>query len=101
MIIAREIGRLMIFVFLYFLNLIYTISNTVSSKKTSYFCKKVLHYFNVYALIDLSNNKKQKKENKKMSPETNNIETWNQPRTTEQLLGFIARREAEIFSTEA
>ncbi len=36
-----------------------------------------------------------------MSPETNNIETWNQPRTTEQLLGFIARREAEIFSTEA
>ena len=36
-----------------------------------------------------------------MSPEISKIETWNQPRTTEQLLGFIARREAEIFSTEA
>jgi hypothetical protein len=35
-----------------------------------------------------------------MNPETDNIETWNQPRTTEQLLGFIARRETEIFSTE-
>jgi len=32
-----------------------------------------------------------------MSPETN-IDTWNQPRSAEQLLGFIARREAEIFS---
>lgn len=27
-------------------------------------------------------------------------ETWDQKRSTEQLLGFIARREAEIFSTE-
>lgn len=36
-----------------------------------------------------------------MSPETENTDTWNQPRTTEQLLGFIARRESEIFSTEA
>jgi hypothetical protein len=27
------------------------------------------------------------------------LESWNQPRSTEQLLGFIARREAEIFTT--
>ena len=87
--------------FLYFLNLIYTISNTVSSKKTSHFRKKALHYFNVYALIDLSNNKKQKKENKKMENTPSSIETWNQPRTDEQLRDFISRREAEIFSTEA
>lgn len=26
--------------------------------------------------------------------------SWNQSRTTEQLLGFIARREAEVFATE-
>ena len=26
--------------------------------------------------------------------------TWNQPRSTEQLLGFIARREAMIFATD-
>lgn len=25
--------------------------------------------------------------------------SWDQPRTPEQLLGFIARREAEIFAT--
>ncbi len=33
-----------------------------------------------------------------MSPETNttNLATWNEPRSTEQLLGFIARRESEI-----
>lgn len=30
-----------------------------------------------------------------------NLASWDQPRTTEQLLGFIARREAEIFTTEA
>ncbi len=28
-------------------------------------------------------------------------ESWNQSRSTEQLLNFITRREAEIFSTEA
>lgn len=28
------------------------------------------------------------------------LATWDKPRTTEQLLGFIARREAEIFETE-
>lgn len=33
--------------------------------------------------------------------ETQELATWNQPRTTEQLLGFIARRESEIFSCEA
>lgn len=26
--------------------------------------------------------------------------SWDKPRTTEQLLGFIARREAEIFAVE-
>lgn len=26
------------------------------------------------------------------------LATWDRPRTTEQLIGFIARREAEIFS---
>lgn len=33
-----------------------------------------------------------------MSPEkdTTKLATWNEPRSTEQLLGFIARREAEI-----
>ncbi len=38
-----------------------------------------------------------------MNNETINPElaTWEKPRTTEQLLGFIARRESEIFSTEA
>lgn len=30
-----------------------------------------------------------------------NLASWDQPRTTEQLLGFIARRETEIFATEA
>jgi len=30
-----------------------------------------------------------------------NLASWNQPRTSEQLLSFIARREAEIFETEA
>lgn len=29
------------------------------------------------------------------------LDTWNQSRSTAQLLGFIARREAEIFSTNA
>ena len=29
------------------------------------------------------------------------LASWNQPRTTEQLLGFIARREADIYATEA
>lgn len=29
-----------------------------------------------------------------------NLASWNEPRTTEQLLGFIARREALIFSEE-
>jgi len=33
-----------------------------------------------------------------MSPEKKVTDTWNQERTSEQLLGFIARREAEIFS---
>jgi len=36
--------------------------------------------------------------------ENNGLEfqaSWNQSRTTEQLLGFIARREAEVFATEA
>ena len=28
------------------------------------------------------------------------LASWNQTRSTEQLLGFIARREAEIFNTE-
>ncbi|MEI6850880.1 MAG: hypothetical protein WCK26_02855 [Candidatus Saccharibacteria bacterium] len=28
------------------------------------------------------------------------LASWNQPRNTEQLLGFIARREAEIASIE-
>ena len=28
------------------------------------------------------------------------LASWNQPRTNEQLLGFIARREAEIFATD-
>jgi len=28
------------------------------------------------------------------------LATWDKPRTTEQLLGFIAQREAEIFATE-
>jgi hypothetical protein len=28
------------------------------------------------------------------------LASWEKARTTEQLLGFIARREAEIFSTE-
>jgi hypothetical protein len=36
-----------------------------------------------------------------INQEISELETWNQPRTTEQLLGFIARREAEIFSSEA
>jgi hypothetical protein len=26
--------------------------------------------------------------------------TWDRPRSTEQLLGFIARREAEIFAND-
>lgn len=30
--------------------------------------------------------------------EVSELATWEQPRSTEQLLGFIARREAEIFS---
>jgi len=36
------------------------------------------------------------------SSDTSEFESasWNQPRSTEQLLGFIARREAEIFSTD-
>lgn len=29
------------------------------------------------------------------------LATWNRERTPEDLLGFIARREAEIFATEA
>jgi hypothetical protein len=29
------------------------------------------------------------------------VESWNSPRSTEQLLGFIARREAEVFATES
>jgi len=33
-----------------------------------------------------------------MSPESQPTATWNEPRSAEQLLGFIARREAEIFS---
>lgn len=28
------------------------------------------------------------------------LATWDKPRTAEQILGFIARREAEIFATE-
>ncbi len=28
------------------------------------------------------------------------LASWNQPRSTEQLLGFIARREAEIFAND-
>jgi len=28
------------------------------------------------------------------------LATWDQPRTNEQILGFINRREAEIFATE-
>jgi len=28
------------------------------------------------------------------------LASWNRPRTTEQLLGFIARREAEVFDDE-
>lgn len=47
-----------------------------------------------------------------METETNMVEavtkselmglaSWDQPRTTEQLRNFIARREAEIFATEA
>ncbi len=27
--------------------------------------------------------------------------SWNQPRTTEQLLNLISRREADIFSTQS
>lgn len=29
------------------------------------------------------------------------LATWNRARTTEELLGFLASREAEIFATEA
>jgi hypothetical protein len=29
------------------------------------------------------------------------LATWNRDRSPEELLGFIARREAEIFATEA
>jgi hypothetical protein len=29
------------------------------------------------------------------------LDSWNQSRTAEQLLSFITRREAEIFSTNA
>lgn len=29
------------------------------------------------------------------------LASWNQPRSSEQLMNFISRREAEIFSTEA
>lgn len=32
--------------------------------------------------------------------EVSELPTWDQPRTTEQLLGFIARREAAILNTE-
>ncbi len=37
-----------------------------------------------------------------MSPETSSFAqaSWNQPRSTEQLLGFISRREAEIADYE-
>lgn len=28
------------------------------------------------------------------------LASWDQPRTNEQLLGFIARREAEVFATD-
>jgi hypothetical protein len=35
------------------------------------------------------------------SSESSEIDTWNQPRSAEQLLGFIASREAEIFGTES
>jgi len=28
------------------------------------------------------------------------LASWDKPRSTEQLLGFIARREAEIFNTD-
>ena len=41
---------------------------------------------------------------KSEATENNSMEcqaSWNQPRTTSQLLGFIARREAEVFATEA
>jgi len=57
-----------------------------------------LLFYDGCALISTSNNKTQKKENKKMSPESKPTATWNEPRSAEQLLGFIARREAEIFS---
>lgn len=29
------------------------------------------------------------------------LDSWNQPRTTEQLLGFIARREASLSEDDA
>lgn len=69
--------------------------------------KILLLFYHVCALIVLLNNKTQKEGNMNkvenmVSNETFEVnDTWNQTRTTEQLLGFIARREAEIFSTNA
>jgi len=62
--------------------------------------KKVLLFYTVYATIRLSNNKNKKEA--KMNPETNSnmLASWNQERSTDQLLGFIARREAAIADLE-
>ena len=58
-------------------------------------------FYHVYANIRLSNNKNEKEAKTNMSPESNiELASWNRPRSTEQLLDFISRREAEIADVE-
>lgn len=63
----------------------------------------------VYATIILLNNKKQKKENTKMEMQSEEyqavtksdilrLDTWNRQRSSEELMGFVARKAATLSS---